>query len=130
MPSLPHLRTLRLAVALAAAFVAALGLSISARAQDAPAANFKVGIQGQVVKPGSYPISADYTVIDAIDLAGGFTAAALRNAIRVTRADPQPGEAKTVTLDYSDNSLTPVNFTFKLRANDVVFVPTDPTYGK
>ena len=125
-----HRRTVLLAVALLTAAFAAFGLPAPAQAQDAPEAKFDVIIQGQVVKPGHYTISADFTVIDALDLAGGFTPQALRTQIKVTRAAPQPGEAPTTTLDYSDNSLTPTNFTFKLRPGDTVFVPADPTYGK
>jgi protein involved in polysaccharide export with SLBB domain len=126
----PHRRTFLTGVALLAAALAAFGLPARAQAQDAPDPKFDVIIQGQVVKPGHYTISADFTVIDALDMAGGFTAQALRTSIKVTRAAKLPGEAATTTLDYSDNSLTPTNFTFKLRPGDVVFVPADPTYGK
>jgi protein involved in polysaccharide export with SLBB domain len=125
-----HRRTALLAVALLTAALAAFGLPARASAQDAPEAKFDVMIQGQVVKPGKTLISADFTVIDALDMAGGFTPQALRTQITVTRAAPQPGEARTTTLDYSENSLTPANFTFKLRPGDTVFVPADPTYGK
>jgi protein involved in polysaccharide export with SLBB domain len=110
--------------------LAALGLPAGAQDQGPPPERFEVFIQGQVPKPGRYTISADFTVIDAIDMAGGFTAQALRNSIKVTRAVKVPGEEPTTTLDYSDNSLTTTNFTFKLRPRDVIFVPTDPTYGK
>jgi protein involved in polysaccharide export with SLBB domain len=125
-----HCRTVLLAVAMLTAAFAALGLPAPARAQDAPEARFDVIIQGQVVKPGHYTIAADFTLIDALDLAGGFTPQALRTQIKVTRAAPLPGEERVTTHDYSDNSLTPTNFTFKLRAGDTVFVPADPTYGK
>jgi protein involved in polysaccharide export with SLBB domain len=126
----PHRRTALLAFAWLTAAFAAFGPAAPVQAQDAPEAKFDVIIQGQVVKPGHYTIAADYTVIDALDLAGGFTPQALRTQIKVTRAAPQPGEAPTTMLDYSDNSLTPTNFTFKLRPGDTVFVPADPTYGK
>jgi len=123
-----HRRTALLAVVLVTAAFAAFGLP--ARAQDAPEAKFDVIIQGQVVKPGHYTIAADFTLIDALDVAGGFTPQALRTQIKVTRAAPLPGEERTTTHDYSDNSLTQTNFTFKLRPGDTVFVPADPTYGK
>jgi hypothetical protein len=125
-----HRRTALLAVTLVTAAFAAFGLPAPVRAQDAPEVKFDVIIEGQVVKPGHYTIAADFTLIDALDLAGGFTAQALRTQIKVTRAAPLPGEERTTTHDYSDNSLTPTNFTFKLRAGDTVFVPADPTYGK
>jgi hypothetical protein len=120
----------RLAFALGLAALAAFGLPTPARAQDDSLPKFDVIIQGQVTKPGHYSISPDFTVIDALDLAGGFTPQALRTQITVTRAAKVPGEAQTTILDYSENSLTPANFSFKLRPGDVVFVPADPTYGK
>jgi protein involved in polysaccharide export with SLBB domain len=121
----------RLTIALIAAFLAALGLSAGAQDQPAPPEdNISVIIKGQVLKPGTYTISSDFTVIDAIDMAGGFTPQALRTQVTVTRATKMAGEDPTVTLDYSENSLTTVNFTFKLRPGDVIFIPADPPYGK
>jgi len=126
----PRLRFILTAAAFLAAAFAPLSPPARAQAPDAPDAKFDVNIQGQVLKPGHYTIASDFTVIDAIDLAGGFTLKALRTRVTVTRAQKVAGEPPAVTLDYSDNSLTPVNFTFKLRPGDAVFIPADPTYGK
>ena len=90
--------------ALAAVFASAI---LPARAQDpaAPAAPFDVTIQGQVLKPGKYSVTSDLTVIDAIELAGGFTERALRSTVKITHTGKDAGPAPTTTLDYSDFSL-------------------------
>jgi protein involved in polysaccharide export with SLBB domain len=115
--------------ALAAVFASAV---LPARAQDpaAPAAPFDVTIQGQVLKPGKYSVTSDLTVIDAIELAGGFTERALRSTVKITHTGKDAGAAPTTTLDYSDFSLNNNNAKYRLQAGDVIFIPPDPTYGK
>jgi protein involved in polysaccharide export with SLBB domain len=115
--------------ALAAVFASAV---LTARAQDpaAPAAPFDVTIQGQVLKPGKYSVTSDLTVIDAIELAGGFTERALRSTVKITHTGKDAGAAPTTTLDYSDFSLNNNNAKYRLQAGDVIFIPPDPTYGK
>ena len=121
----PHL-----AFAALAAICAAFVLSAGAQDQAAPAAKFDVSVQGQVVKPGKYSVTPDLTVIDAIELAGGFTAPALRSTVRITHTGKDAGANPTTTLDYSDFALNNNNAKFQLQPGDVIFVPVDPTYGK
>jgi protein involved in polysaccharide export with SLBB domain len=116
-----------------AALVAVLGLLVptaGAQAPADPAAKFDVTIQGQVVKPGHYSVSSDLTVIDAIELAGGFTERALRSGVRITHSGKEAGGAPATTLDYSDFSLNNNNAKFRLEPGDIILIPADPTYGK
>ena len=118
-----------LAIALAAALCACIA---PCRAQDAakPAATFGISIQGQVGKPGHYSVSAEFSVLDAIELAGGFREQALRSKVTITRGAKGADGPVTTTLDYSDSPLNPANADFKLQPGDVIAVPVDPTYGK
>jgi protein involved in polysaccharide export with SLBB domain len=127
-------------VALAFLAVALAAFAAPSRAQDQsaadspapspPAPSFNVTIEGRVLHPGRYAITANYTVIDAIEVAGGFTDPALRTSVKVTRASRRAGEAQVTILDYSDVTLKESNANFKLEPNDVISVPTDPTYNK
>jgi len=118
------------ALAMMAAVFAAFTMSVRAQDQSGSAKPFDVTIQGQVLKPGHYSVTADLTVIDAIELAGGFTVQALRSTVKITRAPKAGGTAQTTTLDYSDFALNNNNAQFKLQPGDVIFIPADPTYGK
>ncbi len=121
----PHL-----ALAVLAAAFGALVLPAPARAQADAAAKFDVTIQGEVLKPGHYAVSSDLTVIDAIELAGGFTARALRSSVRITHGGKNAASGPPTTLDYSDFSLNNGNAKFQLSPGDVISIPADPTYGK
>ncbi len=121
----PHLALVALAAALGA-------LVLTAGAQSPPdsAAKFDVMVQGEVLKPGRYAVSSDLTVIDAIELAGGFTARALRSSVRIAHASKGAASGPPTTLDYSDFSLNNGNAKFQLSPGDVISIPVDPTYGK
>jgi protein involved in polysaccharide export with SLBB domain len=109
--------------------IAAPGIS---RAQDKPAPSFSISIEGQVGSPGKYTITSDFSVIDAIEMAGGFTAQALRSSVAIARTVEDGGAPKktVIRLDYSDYPLNNANADFKLQPGDVISVPVDPTYGK
>jgi protein involved in polysaccharide export with SLBB domain len=117
------------AIAVLAAVVAAFTLSAGAQDPAVSPAKFEVSVQGQVVKPGKYSVTPDLTVIDAIELAGGFTERALRSSVKIGHKDAA-GAATTTTLDYSDFALNNNNAKFQLQAGDIIFVPPDPSYGK
>jgi protein involved in polysaccharide export with SLBB domain len=110
-----------------------LAAAPSIGAGAAPAATqFKITIRGEVAAPGRYTISSDYSVIDAIELAGGFTARALRTDVEIRRVVMADGESKPTVfrLDYSDFPLNNANASFRLEPGDVIFIPADPSYGK
>jgi polysaccharide export outer membrane protein len=56
----------------------------------------KFNILGQVAKPGSFPLTADTTIVDAIALAGGFRDFAKKKGVYVIR----PGADGTETRIY------------------------------
>ena len=121
----PHL-----AFAVLAAIFGAMVMSAGAQDPTDAAPKFFVSIQGQVVKPGKYSVTPDLTVIDAIELAGGFTERALRSSVKITRVAKEAGAASVTTLDYSDFALNNNNAKFQLQPGDAIYVPPDPTYGR
>lgn len=80
----------------------------------------RVTVLGSVSHPGTFPMSAGLTLVQAISLAGGFTSLASRNDIVVTRR--VNGElrryrvrADDVTEGRSDD--------FSIGAGDTIYVP-------
>lgn len=68
-------------------------------------------VTGQVKNPGSYPIRADTTVLQAISLAGGATPIGAVNRVRIVRAIN--GEKKEVRVELSD----------RVKPGDTLLVP-------
>ncbi len=60
--------------------------------QEIKSRNFN--ILGQVTKPGSYPLTADTTIVDAIALAGGFKDFAKKKGVYVIRQDANGRETR------------------------------------
>jgi polysaccharide export outer membrane protein len=63
----------------------------------------KVSVIGAVQKPGSLPWSEGMKLVDAISLAGGLTALADGDHVRITR---NVGSSKTVTATVSVDDIT------------------------
>jgi polysaccharide biosynthesis/export protein len=61
----------------------------------------KFNILGQVVKPGSYPLTNSPTILDAIALAGGFRDFAKKKSIYVLRQNPDGGQSR-LPFNYKD----------------------------
>jgi polysaccharide export outer membrane protein len=61
----------------------------------------KFNILGRVAKPGSYPLSATTTVLDAIALAGGFLDFAKQKEVYILRRDSRGGESR-IAFNYKD----------------------------
>ncbi len=83
----------------------------------------KFNILGRVVKPGSYPLLASTTVLDAIADAGGFTDFAKRKRVYVLRQ--QPG-GREVQLPFNYNEVIKGKHpeeNILLKPNDTVVVP-------
>lgn len=80
-----------------------------------------VTVEGEVVKPGRYPLEGEFTVSAAISAAGGLTRFA-SNDVKVRRTDPQTGKVEILEVDLKDvrGGKKPDP---KLEANDVVTVP-------
>ena len=80
----------------------------------------KVSVFGQVRAPGTFPYSENMSVVEAITRAGGFTALAKKNAVRITRKTGEASESINVAVEDIGQGRAP---NFLLRPGDVVFVP-------
>jgi len=79
----------------------------------------RVVVLGQVQKPGSFPLTPGFTLIQAISTAGGFNAIANRDRINLTRKTA--GQTRTIVLSVdaiTDGSLPDI----PLQAGDTIFV--------
>lgn len=80
-------------------------------------------IVGEVLKPGSYPLAHQLTVLDAIALAGGFHDFAKTKKIYVLRTDAN-GKQERLPFNYKDviRGQNPQQ-NIQLQAHDTVVVP-------
>ena len=79
----------------------------------------RVVVLGQVQKPGSFPLTPGFTLIQAISTAGGFNAIANRDRINLTRKTA--GQTRTIVLSVdaiTDGSLPDI----PLQSGDTIFV--------
>lgn len=85
----------------------------------------RVSVFGQVQHPGVFPHQQCLTLTQAISLAGGFTAVAEKNQVRVTRRD-RGGSRRTFVLRVEDiaEGRAP---DFEIEPDDVIFVPESLT---
>jgi len=85
------------------------------------AARKNVTVDGEVVKPGRYPLEGEFTVSAAISAAGGLTRFA-SNDVKVRRTDPQTGKVEILEVDLKEirSGKKPDP---RLQPNDVVTVP-------
>lgn len=83
----------------------------------------KFNILGRVAKPGSYPLSAANTVLDAIAAAGGFQDFAKQKGVYVLRPVPGGGETR-IAFNYKDviKGKHPEE-NIRLQAHDTIIVP-------
>jgi polysaccharide biosynthesis/export protein len=83
----------------------------------------KFNILGQVAKPGSYPLTAATTVLDAIATAGAFRDFAKQKGIYILRQNPGGGESR-IAFNYKDViSGKHSEQNIKLQPNDTIVVP-------
>jgi polysaccharide biosynthesis/export protein len=81
-----------------------------------------ITISGQVNKPGSYPVTRNLTVLEAISLAGGFTDIASRNNVRVLRNEN--GKENIIKIRVADISKGDEDGNnIQLRPGDIIIVP-------
>lgn len=83
----------------------------------------KFNILGRVMKPGSYPLTATTTVLDAIAIAGGFQDFAKQKNIYVLRHNPAGGESRlpfnyknVIRGEHPDQNI-------RLEPHDTIVVP-------
>ncbi len=83
----------------------------------------KFNILGEVTKPGSFPLTASTTVMDAIATAGGFRDFAKKSNVYVLRKGPDGNESR-LKFNYKDfikGKDTSQNI--RLEPNDTIIVP-------
>lgn len=79
----------------------------------------RVVVLGQVQKPGSFPLTPGFTLIQAISQAGGFNAMANRDRVNLTRKTA--GQTRTVVLSVdaiTEGSLPDI----PLQSGDTIYV--------
>jgi polysaccharide export outer membrane protein len=79
----------------------------------------RVVVLGQVQKPGSFPLTPGFTLIQAISQAGGFNSIANRDRINLIRRTA--GQSRTIVLSVdaiTDGTLPDI----PLQAGDTIFV--------
>jgi polysaccharide export outer membrane protein len=79
-----------------------------------------VSLAGSVAKPGSYPLTAGMTVIDAISAAGGLSSLASGNHTIVTRR--VEGKLQRYTVEV-EKIIEGTAEDFSLQDGDIVYVP-------
>ncbi len=83
----------------------------------------KYNVLGEVTKPGSFPLTASTTVMDAIATAGGFRDFAKKSNVYVLRKGPDGSESR-LKFNYKDfikGKSTSQNI--RLEPNDTIIVP-------
>ncbi len=83
----------------------------------------KFNILGQVNKPGSYPLTADTTIVDAIALAGGFKDFAKKKSMYIVRMDANGAEIR-IGFNY-ENFIKGRNAKGKHAAHNIQLKPHD-----
>jgi len=84
-------------------------------------AKYYVTVEGEVVRPGRYPLEEETTISTAVIAAGGLTRFA-KNDVRVRRVNPETGKTEILEVDLKairngkETDLV-------LRPNDVITVP-------
>jgi len=83
----------------------------------------KFNILGEVGKPGSYPLTTNTTIVDAIAMAGGFKDFAKKGGVYVLRAGADGHQAK-LNFNYKEFLKGKnIDQNIKLEPNDTVIVP-------
>jgi polysaccharide export outer membrane protein len=83
----------------------------------------KFNILGRVLKPGSYPLSATTTVLDAIAAAGGFQDFAKQKGIYILRKNAH-ADVKRIAFNYKDVIKgTHSEENIQLKPGDTIVVP-------
>lgn len=85
--------------------------------------SLKFNILGQVAKPGTYPLTAGATVIDAIAAAGGFRDFAKKKGVYVLRQGISGGEARYEFNYQAFIKGKDVRQNILLKPHDTVVVP-------
>lgn len=87
--------------------------------------NYKVTVNGEVVRPGSYNVSSErVTLLDALSMAGDLTIYGKRNNILIIREIE--GKKKFIRVDITKSDFLNSEY-YYLQQNDVVYVEPNKT---
>jgi polysaccharide export outer membrane protein len=64
--------------------------------------SYNIFVMGEVVHPGKYSLKSNTTFLQALSLAGGFTAYASRNKILLMRQDPKTLAVSEIRVEYDE----------------------------
>jgi len=79
----------------------------------------RVTVLGQVQKPGSFPLTPGFTLVQAISTAGGFNSIANRDRVNLTRKTGDKARTVVVSVDAITDGSQP---DILLQAGDTIFV--------
>lgn len=79
----------------------------------------RVTVLGQVQKPGSFPLTPGFTLVQAISMAGGFNSIANRDRVNLTRKTNGKALTVVVSVDAITDGSQP---DILLQAGDTIFV--------
>ena len=83
----------------------------------------KIFVLGQVKNPGEYVLTGDIDVLQALSMAGGLTAFASSNKIKVLRRDPATHKKLVIPFSYKKVMRGDLEQNITLRSGDTVVVP-------
>jgi polysaccharide export outer membrane protein len=87
--------------------------------------NYKISVQGEVNRPGTYPINSErVTLLEALSMAGDLTIYGKRDNILVIREDNGVKSFQKVDITKSDFMNSPYYY---LSQNDVIYVEPNKT---
>jgi polysaccharide export outer membrane protein len=84
--------------------------------------SLRFNVMGEVIKPGSYSLTAQTTVVDAIATAGGFKDFAKKKSIYILHQNPDGTEAR-VSFNYLNFVKGKGKQNVRLQPGDTVVVP-------
>jgi polysaccharide export outer membrane protein len=82
-------------------------------------------VLGEVNKPGTFPLDKETSALEAITLAGGFSATAAASGVKVLRRNAD-GKQETIAVDLA--GAVPKDKSFRLEEGDTVLVPKGNTF--
>lgn len=105
--------------------VTKLSLYVTKPNVDLRILNYKISVQGEVNKPGTFPITSErITLLEAISLAGDLTVYGKRSNVLVLRENNGERSVQRVDLTKADFMNSPFYY---LHQNDVVYVEPNKT---
>lgn len=88
--------------------------------------SYAIFVLGEVARPGRYPLKSKTTLLQAVTLAGGFTAVASRNKIVVFRFAKDGEPLTKIKANYDDIVLRDgTNQNIELKPGDTIVVPSE-----